>query len=87
MPSEDLRRGHVRIAWRRRSGGSEADATAQRQTKRRRRNAEPRVVIGDPTLPNGGGDRDRPGSLDRMYATWPRPEGRDHEEAQTQDER
>jgi len=44
-------------------------------------------MIDDPSLANTGGDDARPRLLDRMYVTWPRPEGRDHEEAQTKDER
>ena len=44
-------------------------------------------MIDDPSLSNASGRDGRPGLLDRMYVTWPRPEGRDHEEAQTKKER
>jgi hypothetical protein len=36
-------------------------------------------MIDDGSLANAGDDDARSGLLDRMYVTWPRPEGRDHE--------
>lgn len=86
-PGEELRGRHIRAAWSPGGGCAEPHAAAHRQTNRCCWNAEARVVIRDLTFPNASGNGARPGLPDRMYVTWPRPEGRDHEEAQTKDER